>query len=73
MATRLKTSVLIALCGSAVLALAACHKEQPGASPLDPRPGAYKGAPVASLSPEVLSELDKRAKRQEFYNVGGPK
>ncbi|HXQ68457.1 MAG TPA: hypothetical protein VN980_17950 [Alphaproteobacteria bacterium] len=66
MATRLKTSVLIALCGSALLALAACHKEQAGASPLDPRPGAYKGAPVASLSPAVLSELDKRAKHQEF-------
>ncbi|HYB55960.1 MAG TPA: hypothetical protein VEK12_07295 [Alphaproteobacteria bacterium] len=66
MATTAKTFVLISLCGSAALALAACHKEQPGASPLDPSPGAYKGAPVASLSPEVLSELGKRAERQEF-------
>lgn len=68
-----RASFLAALCFGAALALAACHKEDTGASVLDPEPGLYKGAPVASLSPQALAELAKRVKFQEYYNYGGPK
>ncbi len=64
---------LLAIGAMLVAALSACQKEQPGGSVLDPDPGSYKGAKVTDLSPETLAALAKRAQRQEFYNVGGPR
>ncbi len=54
-----------------LLALSGCHKETSG-SLLDPHPGVYKGPPVAALSPAAAAALEKRVRRQEFYNDGGP-
>lgn len=68
-----RRSGLLASCVVLAAGLCACEKEQRGGSPLDPDPGAYKGGPIADLSPETLATLADRAKRQEFYNVGGPK
>lgn len=65
--------VLLVLCAVLASALSACGKGSDGASPLDPRPGEYKGPPVPQLSSNTLAELQKRAKYQEFYNHGGPK
>lgn len=62
---------LLAIGAMLAAALSACQKEQQGGSVLDPDPGSYKGAKVTDLSPETLAALDKRAQRQEFYNVGG--
>jgi hypothetical protein len=70
-----RASLLLKGCVAAMLVfgLIACKKEDRGATLLDPAPGVYKGPPVAELSPQVIAELAKRAKHEEFYNHGGPK
>ncbi len=65
--------VLLAIGAMVAAALSACQKEQKGGSLLDPDPGVYKGSAVPELAPQTLAELAERARRQEFYNIGGPK
>ena len=63
--------ILVAIGAMLAAALCACQKEPQGGNVLDPDPGSYKGAKVTDLAPETLAALQKRARHQEFYNVGG--
>lgn len=66
-----RKSGLLACCVVLAAALSGCEREGQGGSVLDPDPGFYKGPKVTDLSPETLAALEKRARHQEFYNVGG--